>query len=111
MVELGLQCSLSLDFRDLTLSPTYVASHSSHLILYTGPTRFSLLTGSLGFTNNCLCVLISLKYVGILYLPNTHLSCSENPLMYGITTGIFLVWFGLCCLMTPGLSKDIRRHV
>ena len=22
-----------------------------------------------------------------------------------------LVWFGLCCLMTPGLSKDIQRHV
>ena len=22
-----------------------------------------------------------------------------------------LVWFGLCCLMTPGLSKDIRCHV
>ena len=21
------------------------------------------------------------------------------------------VWFGLCCLMTPGLSKDIRCHV
>ena len=24
---------------------------------------------------------------------------------------IGLVWFGLCCLMTPGLSKDIRCHV
>ena len=22
-----------------------------------------------------------------------------------------LVWFGLCCLMTPGLSKGIRCHV
>ena len=22
-----------------------------------------------------------------------------------------LVWFGLCCLMIPGLSKDIRCHV
>ena len=22
-----------------------------------------------------------------------------------------LVWFGLCCLMTSGLSKDIRCHV
>ena len=22
-----------------------------------------------------------------------------------------LVWFGLCCLMTPGLSKDIQCHV
>ena len=24
---------------------------------------------------------------------------------------IGLVWFGLCCLMTPGLSKDIWCHV
>ena len=24
---------------------------------------------------------------------------------------IGLVWFGLCCLMTPGLSKDIRCHL
>ena len=22
-----------------------------------------------------------------------------------------VVWFDLCCLMTPGLSKDIRCHV
>ena len=22
-----------------------------------------------------------------------------------------IIWFGLCCLMTPGLSKDIRCHV
>ena len=22
-----------------------------------------------------------------------------------------LVWFGLCCLVTPGLSKDIRCHI
>ena len=22
-----------------------------------------------------------------------------------------LVWFCLCCLMTPGLSKDVRCHV
>ena len=25
--------------------------------------------------------------------------------------GFGLVWFGLCCLMTSGLSKDIRCHV
>ena len=24
---------------------------------------------------------------------------------------VLVVWFGLCCLMTPGLSKDIRCHV
>ena len=33
VVELGLRCSLNLDFRDLSVSPTYVASHFSHLIL------------------------------------------------------------------------------
>ena len=38
VVELGLRCSLNLAFSDLSVSPTYVASHSSHLILYTGPT-------------------------------------------------------------------------
>ena len=47
MVELGLRCLSNLDFRDHSVSPTYVASHSSHLILYTGPTTFSLSTGSL----------------------------------------------------------------
>ena len=39
MVELGLRCSLNLDFKDLSVSPTYVTSHSSHLILYTCPTK------------------------------------------------------------------------
>ena len=38
-VELGLQCSLNLDFRDLSISPTYVASHLilywSHHVLFT----------------------------------------------------------------------------
>ena len=28
-----------------------------------------------------------------------------------VVTSQGLVWFGLCCLMTPGLSKDIRCHV
>ena len=23
----------------------------------------------------------------------------------------WVVWFDLCCLMTPGLSEDIRCHV
>ena len=68
-VELGLRFSLNHDFRDLSISPTYVISHSSHFILYTGPTTLSLLTGSLGFTNNCRSVFIGLKYVGMLYLP------------------------------------------
>ena len=90
VVELGLRCSLNLDFRDLSVSPTYVASHFSHLILYTGPTTFSLSTGSLGLTNSWRNVFIGLKYVGMPYFPNTRLICSGNPLMYGMTTGILL---------------------
>ena len=82
LVELSLRCSLNLDFRDLSVSPTYVASHSSHLILYTGPTTFSLLIGSLGLTNSCHNVFVGLKYVGMPYFRNTHLICSKNSLMY-----------------------------
>ena len=90
VVELGLRCSLNLDFRDLSVSLMYVASYSSHLILYTSPTTFSLSTGSLGLTNSWRNVFVSLKYVGMPYFPNTCLIYSENPLMYGMTTGIFL---------------------
>ena len=54
MVDLGLRCSLNVDFKDFSVSPTYIAVPSSHLILYTGPTTFYLLIISLGFTNNCL---------------------------------------------------------
>ena len=92
VVELGLWCSLNLDFKDLSVSPTYVASHSSHLILHTGSTTFSLLTRSIGCTNNCRSVLVGLKYVGVPYCPKTRLICSENPLIYGMTTGIFLAF-------------------
>ena len=87
VVELGRRCSPNLAFRDLSVSPTYIASHSSHLIFYIGPTTFSLLTGSFGFTNNCCSVLVGLKYVGMPYFPKTRLICSENPFTYGITTG------------------------
>ena len=77
VVELGIQCSLNLDFRDLSVSPTYVASHSSHLILYTGPTTFSLSTGSLGLTNSWRN---ALKYVGMPYFPHspTHRPLSAH---------------------------------
>ena len=74
MVELGRECSLNLAFRDLSVSPTYTTSHSSHLILYTGPTTFSLHMGFFGFANNCLSVFVGLKYVGMPYFPNT---CSQ----------------------------------
>ena len=90
MLELGFRCSLNLDFSYLSVFPTYVASHSSHLILYTGPTTFSLPTGSLCLTNSYHNVFIGWKYVGMPYFPNTRLICSENPLMYEMTTGIFL---------------------
>ena len=41
MMELGLLCSPNLAFSDCSVSPTYMVSHSSQLILYTGPTTFS----------------------------------------------------------------------
>ena len=85
MIEQG------LDFRGLSVSPTYVASHSPHLISYAGPTTFSLLTESLGFTKKCHNIFVGFKYVGMPYLPKTCLICSENPLIYGMTTGILLV--------------------
>ena len=92
-------------FMDLCMLLTSTGSHSSYLLLYTGPTTFSLLMGSSGFTNGCHSVLVSLKYVGIPYLPNTRLRCSENPFMHGITTGIFfylsLLVFSLFLLMLP----------
>ena len=60
MVELILPCLLNLNFRDLSVSSTYIASHPSRLVLYTDPTTFPLTTGSLGFTNNCFRVFVSL---------------------------------------------------
>ena len=44
VVELGLQCSPNLAFNERSVSPTYVASHSSQLILYTEPTTLSFPT-------------------------------------------------------------------
>ena len=52
VVELGLLCSPNLAFSERSVSPTYVASHSSQLILYTGPTTLSFPTGSFGWTNS-----------------------------------------------------------
>ena len=81
--------------QDLSVSPTYTASHSSHLILYIGPTTLSLLTRSFGFTNNCCSAFVGLKYVGMPYFPKTCFICSENPFTYGITTGISLISLSL----------------
>ena len=36
---------------------------------------------------------------------------TESLIIFGGWSYISWVWFGLCCLMTPGLSKDIRCHV
>ena len=44
VVELGILCLLNLDFRDISVSPKYIASHSSHFTLHAGPTAFSFLT-------------------------------------------------------------------
>ena len=95
-------------FRDLSVSPTYTASHSSHLILYTGPTTFFLLTGSFGFTNNCRSVFVGLKYVGMPYFPKTRLICSENPFTYGITTGIF---FDFSFIDVSNVSPDVSTSL
>ena len=35
----------------------------------------------------------------------------RNPASTRAAYATSLVWFGLCCLLTPGLSKDIRCHV
>ena len=88
VVELSLMFT-NLAFREFSVSMTYTASHSSYLILYTCSTMFSLLSESFGFTNNCLSVIVGLKYVALLHLLNICLSFSKNLFVYGITTRIF----------------------
>ena len=80
VVELGLLRSPNLAFSERSVSPTYVASHSSQLILYTGPTTLSFPTGSFGWTNSWRRVFVGLKYVGIPYPPKVLFSSSEKPL-------------------------------
>ena len=58
------------------------------VLIYSCTTMFSLLTRSLRFTNNCHRIFVGLKYVEMPYFLNTHLICSEKPLIYGMTTGI-----------------------
>ena len=77
-----------------------MASHSSQLILYTGPTTLSFPTGSFGCTNSCCKVFEDLKYVGTPNPPKILFSSSENPLMYGTTTGLFF----LSSLFTPDVK-------
>ena len=108
VVELGRRCSLNLAFRDLSVSPMYTTSHSSHLILYISPTTFSLLTGSFSFTNYCRSVFVGLKYVGMPYFPKTQLICSENPFTYGIMTGIF---FDFSFIEVSNVSPDVSTSV
>ena len=97
MVEMGLWCSLNLDFRDLAISPTCATSHSSYLILYTSPTMSSLLTGSFGFINNFCSVLVGLKYVGVPYLPKTRLL--QEPLDIWDDYWYFLRSFFIRCYL------------
>ena len=92
VVELGLLCSPNLAFGERSVSPTYVASHSSQLILYTEPTILSFPTGSFGWTNSWRRVFMGLKYVGIPCPQKVLFSSSEKPLMYGIITGLETGW-------------------
>ncbi len=109
VTELGLLCSKKHCFNDLSVSPMYVAGQFSHDIWYTGPTTISFFNLSLGLTSSCLSVLlVSLKYMGTLYLLKSLLSSSETPLMYGITTGNFLfLWDKVCggCKLIWSLSS------
>ena len=52
VVELGLLCSPNVAFNERSVSPTYVASHSSQLILYTGPTTLSFPTSGGGWAQS-----------------------------------------------------------
>ena len=49
-----------------------------------------------------LTIYCEVRLLHILYVYNRALVC------YCIS---LRVWFGLCCFMTPGLSKDIQCHV
>ena len=91
VLELGLLCSPNLAFSERSVSPTYVASHSSQLILYTGPTTLSFPTGSFGWTSSWSRVFVGLKYVGLPYPPKVLFNSSEKPLMYGIITGLSIL--------------------
>ena len=90
VVELSLLCSPNLAFNEHSVSPTFVASHSSQLIWCTGPTTLSIPTGSFGWANSWRRVFVGLKYTGIPYPPKVLFYSSEKPLMYGIFTGLFL---------------------
>ncbi len=71
------------------------------------PTTLSFFNLSLGFTSNCLSVLVGLKNMGTSYLLKSLLSSSEIPLMYVITTGNFLfLWNTVCegCKLIWSLS-------
>ena len=67
VVDLGCQCSASLAFRALAVSPTYVLSQGlslstpPQLILYTTPVAFSFLAGSLGAQSSLWRVFWGLK--------------------------------------------------
>ena len=90
VVVLCFLCSPNLAFSERSVFPTYVASHSSQLILYAGPTTLSFPTGSFGWTSSWRKSVVGLKYVGIPYPPKVLINSSEKPLMYGIITGLFL---------------------
>ena len=112
VVELGHRCSLKPCLQGsfcLTNIPcitlfTFDLIHWSHHILFTG--------GILHFTNNCHSVFVGLKYVGMPYFPKSHLICSENPFMYGITTGIFFdLSFSDISIVSPHVSTSFSESL
>ena len=78
VVELGLLCSPNLAFSERSVLPTYVASHPSQLILYTGPTTLSFPTGSFRWTSSWRRVFVGLKYCGIPYPQNVFFISFEE---------------------------------
>ena len=51
---------------------------------------------------------LNMFYKSLCYCTISHNHTWTNS--YIMSCLVYLVWFGLCCLMTPSLSKDIQCH-
>ena len=103
------RCSLWLCFRVLPDCPTYTLGHSEQGIWYTTPLRWSMGTGSLGWTSWCLRVLCGRKGTLMSSGPRILLTVSDRPLMYGRVRLVLrslghlsLVLAGYCCVSASG---------
>ena len=76
-------CSLRWCFRVLPDCPMYTLGHSEQGIWYTMSLRWSMSTGSLGWTSWCLRVLCGRKATLMSRGPRILLTVSDRPLMYG----------------------------